>query len=102
MKKFAMIMAVLLALGLAAPCFAEGNVVTKWSVTGPGGTGYITFYDDGTAEITFDDEVTVVAYIGDTKKNGTITLSAGGKETLDIEVRGDRLFAFDVVFTKMK
>ena len=105
MRKFAKIMAVLLALALAAPCFAKGKVVTKWSTPTTDGknTAYITFYDDGTAEMSasYTDETMVFAYTGDTKKNGTVTVS-DGRETLDIEVRGDRLFAFGDVLTKVK
>ena len=102
MRKFAKIMAVLLALALAAPCFAKGKVVTKWSTPttdGKNETVYITFYDDGTMEMStsYTDETMVFAYTGDTKKNGAITVDG---ETLDI--RGDRLFLGGMVFTKVK
>lgn len=104
MRKFAKIMAVLLALALATPCFAKGKAVTKWAYTVTNGgksvTLYLTFYDDGTVESsnTFDDDVDVAAYTGDTRKDGTITLHDGATA----EIRGDRLFAENMVFTKVK
>ena len=100
MRKFAKIMAVLLALAVTAPCFAEGKVVTKWSCTDKGETLYLTFYDDGTAEVTSSDSDSVLPfpYTGDTKKNGSIPLSNG----TTIEIRGDRLFMGPYVFTKVK
>lgn len=99
MKKFAMIMAVLLALGLVASCGAKKKVVTKWSVTGDYGTAYMTFYNDGTGEAssTLNDEVMVFPYTGDTRKNGTITVDGA-----TYEIRGDQLFGEGMVFTKMK
>ena len=103
MRKFAKIMAVLLALALAAPCFAKGKVVTKWSMTGPGGTSYLTFYNDGTAEMTSsaNDEVNVATYTGDTRKDGTITVNDGYGTTM--EIRGDILVLGGILtFTKVK
>ena len=100
MRKFAKIMAVLLALSLATPCFAKGKVVTKWSLSNnDGDTMYLTFYNDGTAEMstTADDKVTVTAYTGDTRKDGAITVDGG-----TLEIRGDRLFMGTIVFTKVK
>ena len=102
MRKFAKIMAVLLALAVTAPCFAEGKVVTKWSCTDNGETMYLTFYDDGTAEATpSDSDSFVFPYIGDTKKNGSISFSGSNNGTT-IEIRGDRLFMDPFVFTKVK
>lgn len=108
MRKFAKIMAVLLALALAAPCFAKGKVVTKWSMSltdnGKTVTTYLTFYNDGTLEISATDgvetEVTDVdQYTGDTKKDGTITASDG----TTMEIRGDFLVLGGILtFTKVK
>lgn len=99
MRKFAKIMAVLLALGFVASCGAKKKVVTKWSFTSDYGTAYFTFYNDGTAESsnTVDDNVGVAAYTGDSRKNGTITVDGA-----TYEIRGDQLFAEGMVFTKMK
>lgn len=99
MRKFAKIMAVLLALGFVASCGAKKKVVTKWSFTGDYGTMYLTFYNDGTVEMstTVDDEVEVFPYTGDTKKNGTVTLNGA-----TYEIRGDQLFGEGMVLTKMK
>lgn len=102
MRKFAKIMAVLLALALAAPCFAKGKVVTKWSGT-LYATVYLTFYNDGTAEMTNsrDDDVTVYTYTGDTRKNGTITIDDGYGTTA--EIRGDKLVVGGILtYTKVK
>ena len=98
MRKFAKIMAVLLALGLVASCGAKKKVVTKWSATDVG-TVYFTFYNDGTGEMstTVNDEVTVFPYTGDTRKNGTITVDG-----VTAEIRGDQLFFEGIVLTKMK
>lgn len=108
MRKFAKIMAVLLALALAAPCFAKGKVVTKWSMSltenGKTATTYLTFYNDGTMEISATDGVeTEVSgayqYTGDTKKDGTITTSDG----TTMEIRGDFLVLGGILtFTKVK
>ena len=100
MRKFAKIMAVLLALAVTAPCFAEGKVVTKWSCIDNGDTIYMTFYDDGTFEMLSSNSgsVDVFPYTGDTKKNGSILLPGGAT----LEIRGDRLFMGPYVFTKVK
>ena len=103
MRKFAKIMAVLLALGFVASCSAEKKAVTKWSATGPGGTSYMTFYNDGTAEMTrsANDEVNVATYTGDTRKDGTITIDDGYGTTA--EIRGDTLVLGGILtYTKMK
>ena len=97
MRKFAKIMAVLLALGFVASCSAEKKVVTKWSLTSDYGTAYFTFYNDGTGEATVNDEVKAFPYTGDTRKNGTITVDGA-----TYEIRGDQLFCEGMVFTKMK
>ena len=103
MRKFAKIMAVLLALALATPCFAKGKVVTKWNCIGSRGIAYLTFYDDGTVELssTLNDDVDVATYTGDTKKNGIITLVDGTTE-LSVEIKGNQLFVGDTIYTKMK
>lgn len=103
MRKFAMIVAVLLALGLVASCGAKKKVVTKWSATGPGGTSYLTFYNDGTAEMTSssNDEVNVATYTGDTRKDGTITVNDGYGTTA--EIRGDTfVLGGFLTYTKVK
>ena len=103
MRKFAKIMAVLLALALATPCFAKGKVVTKWSGT-LYATVYLTFYNDGTAEMTNsrDDDVTVYTYTGDTRKNGTITIDDGA-EKLPGVISGDEIVIGGILtFKKMK
>ena len=99
MRKFAKIMAVLLALGFVASCGAKKKAVTKWSVTDEGGTVYFTFYNDGTGEMssTFSDKVEVFPYTGDTRKSGSITIDG-----VTAEIRGDQLFGEGIVFTKMK
>ena len=107
MRKFAKIMAVLLALALATPCFAKGKVVTKWSMSltdnGKTVTTYLTFYNDGTLEMSVTDgvetEVTAFPYTGDTKKDGTITTGDG----TTMEIRGDILVLGGILtFTKVK
>lgn len=110
MRKFAKIMAVLLALGwLAASCSAKENVVTKWGYTqtrnGKTVTVYMTFYNDGTMEMSMTDggetEVLgVCPYTGDTRKDGTITIDDGHGTTA--EIKGDQLFGEGMVLTKVK
>ena len=103
MRKFAKIMAVLLALGFAASCSAEKKAVTKWSMTIVE-TVYFTFYNDGTAESSNsgNDDVTHYTYTGDTRKNGTITLD-DGTEKLSGVISGDALVIGGILtFTKMK
>ena len=107
MKKFSKIMAVLLVLALAAPCFAKGKVVTKWACTktidGKSKTGYLTFYYDNTVEASnsVNDDGDVAVYIGDTRKDGIVILYGGSAGDI-CEIRGDRLLVEDMVFTKTK
>ena len=103
MRKFAKIMAVLLALGFAASCSAEKKAVTKWSGTLVA-TVYFTFYNDGTAEMTNseNDDVTHYTYTGDTRKNGSITMD-DGVEKMSGVISGDELVIGGILtFTKMK
>lgn len=109
MRKFAKIMAVLLALALAAPCFAERKVVTKWRVTSIDGIAvseesfqgrcYLIFYDDGSLELEQPDNYAgiIMTYIGDSTKNGSI-LIAGQKGN----IKGNKLSYGDEVWTKVK
>ena len=104
MRKFAMIMAVLLALGLVASCGAKKKAVTKWSFTGDYGTMYLTFYNDGTVETssTVDDEVASSPYTGDTKKDGVVTVG-DESEKIPCIISGDELlFAGILTYKKVK
>ena len=94
MRKFAKIMAVLLALGFVASCGAKKKAVTKWGLSNNDGAIYLTFCDDGTVEMS---TTVILPYTGDTKKNGTITLNGA-----TYEIKGDQLFGEGMVFTKMK
>ena len=104
MRKFAKIVAVLLALGFVASCGAKKKVVTKWSMTINGESSYLTFYNDGTVESSNsdNDEVATSPYTGDTKKDGVVTVG-DESEKIPCIISGDELlFAGILTYTKVK
>ena len=104
MRKFAKIVAVLLALGFVASCGAKKKVVTKWSMTIDGESSYLTFYNDGTVESSSsdNDEVASSPYTGDTKKDGVVTVG-DESEKIPCIISGDELlFAGILTYTKVK